>query len=201
MEKKPLGRKGSPIIREDDLERVARVARAAGKSRIQAVREEWGVSRATAWRAIDAARKAGHDVGGGEAQPTGITAPARTAEYYKQYARIRGRALTRLGQNHRAELQEQLLADPRPHAARKYLAHKYPQELRRLIDEERRKGSELRYHPTGIQVSQAIDPAAYQREYNRVMKNKGIVRERALRRLGQMYPQLLQRLIDEEQNR
>jgi hypothetical protein len=66
LSSRPLGRKGSPIIREDDLERVARVARAAGKSRIQAVREEWGVSRATAWRAIDAARKAGHDVGGGE---------------------------------------------------------------------------------------------------------------------------------------
>jgi hypothetical protein len=63
---RPLGRKGSPVIREDELERVASVARDAGKSRIQAVREEWGVSRATAWRAIDAARKAGHDVGDGE---------------------------------------------------------------------------------------------------------------------------------------
>jgi hypothetical protein len=62
-----------------------------------------------------------------------------------------------------------------------------------------------RYRPTGIEISQAEDRNAYMREYRRVRpnydnadKSRGRARNRALRRLGQMYPRDLQRLIDEE---
>lgn len=56
--------RGTLQIPDSDLHKVAKVARKAGRSRIAAVKETFGVSRPTAWRAIGRAEKAGHDIGG-----------------------------------------------------------------------------------------------------------------------------------------